>query len=345
MKNVSKISFVIIGTIIGAGFISGQEIYLFFNKFGTYGLIGIIIAGILIGMTIEKTCILIKEKNINNYKEFIENSIPIKNKYIKLVLNNSINLFLLISFFIMEAAFNAYFMQEFQIPIWITGIFNAIICYLVFIKNIKAIIKINEILMPIILLLILFLSLKIENNILLQPIEYNDINNLILAIFNGIIYASYNSILLIPILITLNKYLTGKKQIKIIKYICVFIIISFAILMYILINPFCKIEQIEIPIMYIANSLGSVYHYIYGVVLIIAIFTAVISVGYGFLKNVTQKERDYRKLAMGIGIASIPISYIGFANLVELLYPIIGIFGIIQIIFILKYWKKSILLI
>ena len=65
MKNVSKISFVIIGTIIGAGFISGQEIYLFFNKFGTYGLIGIIIAGILIGMTIEKTCILIKEKNIN----------------------------------------------------------------------------------------------------------------------------------------------------------------------------------------------------------------------------------------------------------------------------------------
>lgn len=34
MKNVLKIVFVIIGTTIGAGFASGQEIYLFFNKYG-----------------------------------------------------------------------------------------------------------------------------------------------------------------------------------------------------------------------------------------------------------------------------------------------------------------------
>ena len=36
MKNVLKIVFVIIGTTIGAGFASGQEIYLFFNKYGNY---------------------------------------------------------------------------------------------------------------------------------------------------------------------------------------------------------------------------------------------------------------------------------------------------------------------
>ena len=32
MKNISKVSFVIIGTMIGAGFASGQEIYAFFSK-------------------------------------------------------------------------------------------------------------------------------------------------------------------------------------------------------------------------------------------------------------------------------------------------------------------------
>ena len=41
MKNVLKIVFVIIGTTIGAGFASGQEIYLFFNKYGFMGIIGI----------------------------------------------------------------------------------------------------------------------------------------------------------------------------------------------------------------------------------------------------------------------------------------------------------------
>ena len=34
IRNVYKITFVIIGTIIGAGFASGQEIYTFFNKYG-----------------------------------------------------------------------------------------------------------------------------------------------------------------------------------------------------------------------------------------------------------------------------------------------------------------------
>lgn len=34
IKDIYKITFVIIGTIIGAGFASGQEIYTFFNRYG-----------------------------------------------------------------------------------------------------------------------------------------------------------------------------------------------------------------------------------------------------------------------------------------------------------------------
>ena len=34
MKDILKTIFVIIGTMIGAGFASGQEIYLFFNRYG-----------------------------------------------------------------------------------------------------------------------------------------------------------------------------------------------------------------------------------------------------------------------------------------------------------------------
>lgn len=34
INNILNITFVIIGTIIGAGFASGQEIYTFFNRYG-----------------------------------------------------------------------------------------------------------------------------------------------------------------------------------------------------------------------------------------------------------------------------------------------------------------------
>ena len=52
MTNTLKIIFVILGTIIGAGFISGQEISIFFNQYGNYGLLGILASGITMGVTI-----------------------------------------------------------------------------------------------------------------------------------------------------------------------------------------------------------------------------------------------------------------------------------------------------
>ena len=55
MKDILKIVFVIIGTLIGAGFASGQEIYLFFFSYGIKGLIGIFISSIIIGFVIYKT--------------------------------------------------------------------------------------------------------------------------------------------------------------------------------------------------------------------------------------------------------------------------------------------------
>jgi hypothetical protein len=38
MKNCLKVVFVIIGTLIGAGFASGQEVYLFFYSYGIKGM-------------------------------------------------------------------------------------------------------------------------------------------------------------------------------------------------------------------------------------------------------------------------------------------------------------------
>ena len=69
---ILKVVFVIIGTLIGAGFASGQEIYIFFFSYGIKGLIGIIVSSILIGITIYKTFQITKKNNTKNYKEFLD---------------------------------------------------------------------------------------------------------------------------------------------------------------------------------------------------------------------------------------------------------------------------------
>ena len=72
MKNVLKVVFVIIGTLIGAGFASGQEVYLFFFSYGMKGLIGILISSIIIGVVIYSTF------NILNKYTWCDNLLEVK---------------------------------------------------------------------------------------------------------------------------------------------------------------------------------------------------------------------------------------------------------------------------
>ena len=96
-----------------------------------------------------------------------------------------------------------------------------------------------------------------------------------------------------------------------------------------------QIQNIELPIIYIATTLGIWGKYIYGVVVLSAIFTTAISTGYGFLTNIIKIRRKYLIISGIICIASIFVGQIGFSNLINILYPIFGYLGIMQIIFLI----------
>ena len=65
-KNILKVLFVVLGTIIGAGFASGKEIYNFFAVYGYMGILGINIAGILTGIIIYSTLNICEKRKIKN---------------------------------------------------------------------------------------------------------------------------------------------------------------------------------------------------------------------------------------------------------------------------------------
>lgn len=72
MKNIFKATFVIIGTIIGAGFATGQEIYLFFGKAGQLGIVMLLFSCAISGIIIYKTMDLINKNKIKTYRAFLE---------------------------------------------------------------------------------------------------------------------------------------------------------------------------------------------------------------------------------------------------------------------------------
>lgn len=317
----------------------GKEIYLFFCVYGINGVIGITISSILIAIIIYKVLKISQQKNIESYDKLI--STINKNEKINEVIKIIINIFLLISFYIMIAGFSAYFSQELKIPNIVGTIIIAVLCYIIFMGNIESVIKVNTLLIPILIGSIILLITK--NVDAFQNINSKLINsNIHISIYNAILYGSYNSILLIPILVSLKKYIKNQNHVICASIICSVILIILALAIYGLILKIdIDVNKIELPTVYVAGMSGKIYKYMYGGIILVSIYTSAISAGYGILENYIKEPKKYKIMAVLMCISSVLVSKIGFSQLINSLYPVFGLLGIIQIILLIKYNKKA----
>ena len=339
MKNIMNIVFVLIGTLIGAGFASGQEINVFFFSHGINGILGIVVSTILMGVIIYKTLKIIEKYQVNNYKDFIEILLKnIRNRKIKKIINFIINAFILITFFIMIAGFGAYFEQELGINSIIGSAILATVTFFIIIKSDKGVVKANEILVP-----ILIISLIIIGVINLKEINILELNKYIINtstsnwLIDAILYSSYNSILLIPVIITLKNYIKDKKQMLMISTIITTVVIMLSILVFIILSRIdVNIENLEMPVAYVVSYMPKIFTVFYGIVILGSIFTTSVSLGNSFLRNICKDRKSYPQIGIIMCITSLAVSKIGFSNLVSILYPIFGFLGILQIYKIFK---------
>ncbi len=336
-KDIMKIVFVILGTMIGAGFASGQEMYLFFFSYGIEGIIGIFISCFIVGFVIYKALHIINTNEINTYKDFLDILLKGKSEKnyekTKDVINIVINTLILMTFFIMIAGFGAYFEQQFGINSLIGSTILSILCLCIFMTSVKGFVKANEFLVPVLIIFLIIIGL-----INLKDINILNLENYIIRfnnsnyVLSAILYSSYNCIFLIPVLVTVKKYIKNKSQILAICIISTFIIVILSLLVYlILVRVDVDIAKLEMPAVYVVSKIFYILKYIYGFIVLGSIFTTSISLGESFLQNTTKNKKSYTQISVIMCITSVLISKIGFSNLVSSLYPIFGYLGLLQI--------------
>ncbi len=313
----------------------GQEIYLFFYRFGTKGLLGIIICNIIMAIIIYKTLKILYENNINTYKNFLD-KIFLENEKLSNITNIIINIFLCATFFIMISGFGTYLLQSFGMNQIIGSSILALISYIVFLRKIESFAKINNIVIPILITIILIIGIinivnlkKIDNNIYLDKSYF--------WILQSILYASYNLVLVEPVLVNLKQFLKNKKQILKISIGVGIIMTILATLEFLLLtNVDVIFKNLEMPLVYVVEKSFPTFTYLYGIIILIAIFTTAVSVGISFLNNISKNKKSFPQKAEILCISSVIISQISFSKLVEYLFPLFGFLGLLQMIFILK---------
>ena len=330
------IIFVLIGTFVGAGFASGKEIFNFFTIFNLYSFVSIFVFSLLLFFLIFKCINIKKNNNLNSYSDFLlylEKKYKYFNSKFFLFI---INIFLASSFYIMIIALAALFNYQFNIEKYIVIFISIFMCFNIFYnKNIDFIYIINRILMPILILFMLMLcyfNINIDNifSVSLTTNNYS----ILYAITTGLIYFSYNSLLLIPIVFDLEiNYNKSNISFKISFIYSLIILILIFFINLLLLCFYSSIYNIELPILYICNNSLKIFLYFYFFIVLSAIFTTMISSGYTFVNNF--KEKNYTLKLLIFLLFSFIFCFFSFSDLINFFYPIFGIIGFIQIFLIL----------
>lgn len=325
MKKILKCLMITIGTLIGAGFASGKEIATFFNRFSDQGLAGIIFASVLFGGIVVVILWIANKRKVTAYQSLV------KNRYLKYV----IKVFTLICFCIMISAIGTYGKEQFHLNFWVGTFLASLLCFFFFLLKLKGLERINNVLVPIILLGIVLISCTLH---LVDAIPEGNASSASFLLSNwlqsAILYVGYNSILLIPILMELGEYHFQTREIWLLGLLVTLMLCLAGLMIFSDINAYYpEILNTEMPMLFVAKLSHPAIYQLYNVAILFAIFTTAFSCGYAFLRM--HSEKNYFRNCVFICVMSVLIARIGFSNLINWCFPIFGYVGLLQMLYIL----------
>ncbi len=334
-----KIAGVYIGTVVGAGFASGQEILQFFCVFESKGRIGIGLATIL--FILFGYIIMNMGHNLGS-KSHIEIIKETGGKYIGSVVDYVITFFLFGALTSMIAGAGAMFEENFGIPFIWGNVIMAAATLITVMTGVRGVINSISFIVPFLLIAVLsvglstiFLDSKPSGEIMAAVESSALIKSWVWA---ALLYASYNIILSVSILGPLGANAASKHSIRRGALLGgLGLGVSSMVICIALQKYMPSVSAFEIPMVYISRKIGFVAQLAYAIVLLLEVYTTAVGGLFGFVSRLADIESVKASfIASGSVLLALLASQFGFSNIVKYLYPIIGYVGLL-FLFLLFY--------
>lgn len=346
-KGVStlKVAATYIGTVVGAGFATGQEVLQFFNRFSVMGLVGIlftIILFILFGYIIMD---LGKRLHSRSHQEIIKYS---SGSILGTLIDLLITFFLFWSFTAMIAGTGALFTQQFDLLDSIGNILMAVMTALTVMTGITGVINSISFVVPFLLTAVIstgiisFFNSPPDITAAVTNISKNLlISNWFMA---AVLYVSYNIIISIAVLGPLGSEAKDNKSIRNGAILGGIGLGLGAVMIYLALSGnIAEFSNVEVPMIAVAGKISYAFQMTYAVVLIAEIYTTAVGALYGFASRITDIQKyplKGRLVILIVTTAALLASQFGFSNIVKYLYPSVGYGGIIILICLLNSKMK-----
>jgi uncharacterized membrane protein YkvI len=207
-----KVAATYIGTVVGAGFATGQEVLQFFTRFGVMGLAGLMLTTVMFVLFGYITMDLGRQLNARSHREIIHHS---GGKYLGPVFDGIITFFLFGALTAMIAGTGALFTEQFGFPGLVGNLAMGVLTALTVLRGINGVINSISFIVPFLLVAVIGTSVfsiaSSPPDIYAQVGESSLITNWFLA---AVLYVSYNMILSIAVLGPLGVKSRDKKALR-----------------------------------------------------------------------------------------------------------------------------------
>lgn len=310
MKNVISFVCVYICTIIGASFITGNEIYHYFAKFGNHALYLLLLCAIVFLSTSIILFIKFKKANISNMLDVCNNKKGKKSFFnIVFTLLSYLTYFTFAS--LMISGLNELFGTIFCL---ITLAFSFVLLQF----DLSGIVKVNVILFPLVILYLLgLLYVSIYHpNATQNIVEISTTNYL-----NIFPYVTLNVVLLCGSVLQLSNKMTTKQIILSCLLSCAILVLFIFVQIYILQHE--NITNIDMPLVDIAKNIPALY-ILTLVVTFLAMLSSFLSSAYALYSKIKKSTNSYFYLTILFALMFV-CSLLGFSKIVEYSYIILGL--------------------
>ena len=340
VKKIStfKVAATYIGTIVGAGFASGQEILQFFVVFGNNGLWGLILVTTLFIAFGYLIMDLGQRLNSKSHLKIIQYT---GGKYLGGVIDFIITFFLFGALTAMIAGSGAMFNQTFNVPTIWGNLLMAIVTAITVLTGIRGVINSISFVVP--FLLVSAVGVSIFSIFMLPP----NIGNIEVAsqtsglvgnwFWSAILYTSYNTLISIAILGPLGANAKDRKTIRNGAILGGLGLGLGAIAIYFaLFKNLNAVTGFEIPMVFIAGQISFAVLIIYSIVLLAEVYTTAVGSLFGFTARFAELESGKATtIVVGATIVAFLVSLLGFSNLVKYLYPVVGYGGVVLLVLLI----------
>lgn len=320
-----------LGAVIGAGFASGQEIVQFFVGYGDKGVAGSLLATFLFASFGGILLYTAHRQKINNYQNML--GYLFGERWGKIV-DFMLAIFLFMGLSTMLSASGAVFYEHLYLSKYIGILLAYIAVVIALAAGKKSLVVSYNLLVPLKIVLLLIISGYIalfsgeaQSAFSTSYIHSSGKNAWMLS---SLLYVAYNFSLAMVVLTEYQSVSNSRDGIRG-AFFGGLVLGLLVLLNYIALSKYMpSVIHYQVPMLYIAGHISIQTKYIYTLVLWVGILTTAIANAYGFAQRFAQLTGINYTVGLIICMTlALPVATRSFSSLVNRVYPIFGLLGIL----------------